>query len=314
MPPFSVSLAATHELLPALRLLFARGRDGGDNAAESLRDELLARERDSFAVFAARDDAGRVRGAVLAQALPGALGVAWPPRAERSDAEDSLVAAACNWLRGRGVKVCQAFPTADELPDAAALERNGFRRVTQLVSMRREVDADQDRTAWHAETPVMFAPYRRREVAPFGTVLLATYEGSLDCPELTGTRTTDDILAGYLRDDVLPPTADWYLAWRKTEAPKPEDVLGVVILDAGPVPGTTEIAYLGLVPAARGKGYGDELVRFAIHSAAADKALAMTVSVDSRNEPALRLYRRHGFAEVERREVFLLQLPISECV
>jgi mycothiol synthase len=306
MPPLSVSLAATHELLPALRLLFARGRaaDGSsDREAESFRDELLSGDQESLVVFAARDDTGRVRGAVLVQALPGALGVAWPPRAESPEVEDALVAAACDWLRARGVKVCQAFPTPAELPNAAALERNGFRHVTQLVSMRREVDADRDRTAWRADTPVMFAPYRRRDLAPFGTVLLATYEGSLDCPELTGTRTTDDILAGYLRDDALPPTADWHLVWLKTDAPK--DLLGVLILDAGAEPGTTEVAYLGLVPAARGKGYGDELVRFAISRAAADKALAMTVSVDARNEPALRLYRRHGFAEVERREVFL---------
>jgi mycothiol synthase len=31
----------------------------------------------------------------------------------------------------------------------------------------------------------------------------------------------------------------------------------------------------------------------------------LTVSVDARNEPAMKLYARHGFTEYDRREVWL---------
>src|SRR5262245_41788537 len=92
-----VSPARPHELLPALRLLFPQ-------AAESTRDSL-----DPDGVLVSRNTAGRVCGAVMVQVIPGALGLAWPPRAESPEVEDALVTAACDWLRSRGVKVCQAF-------------------------------------------------------------------------------------------------------------------------------------------------------------------------------------------------------------
>src|SRR5437868_2938864 len=110
MPRFEVSPAAAHELWPACRLLFADGR------AENCRDRLLTDPHTS-GLFVARDSTGRLRAAALVQALPGALGVAWPPRGDSPGALDAVTAAACEWLRGRGVKVCQAFAAASEISD-----------------------------------------------------------------------------------------------------------------------------------------------------------------------------------------------------
>jgi len=42
----------------------------------------------------------------------------------------------------------------------------------------------------------------------FATVLMATYENSLDCPELSGLRPVDEILTGYRADARTPP--DWF--------------------------------------------------------------------------------------------------------
>ena len=281
MDPYLVSPAGPQELTPALRLLF-----GGEVPALDCRDDV--------AVFVARD-AGWVGGAVLAQALPGALGVAWPPRAESPGAADALVRAACDWLRRRGVKVCQAFASAAQLPDADALTRNGFRRVTQLVSMRREVEP---LPAAPTTGGLAFRPASPL-AAEFRDALLTTHDGTLDCPELNGERSADELLAGLT--EPAPDTA-WYLA---SEAGG-ERAVGVVILATGP--GEVELSYLGVVPAARGRGVGGELVQFALSEAAAEGAVAVAVSADARNEPALRIYRRLGFTETERREVFLAEL------
>src|SRR5690606_31095561 len=99
---------------------------------------------DPAGVFVVRDG-GLVCGAVLAQALGGALGVLWPPQAESAADAEGLAAAACDWLRPRGVKVCQAFAARDDRPALASLERHGFRRVTQLVFLRRPLDPSRDR-------------------------------------------------------------------------------------------------------------------------------------------------------------------------
>jgi mycothiol synthase len=298
MPP-SVSAAAPHELMPALRMLFGRRPDPDrEGRAERCRAAIAAGAADPTAVFVSRDGAGRVCGAALVQALPGALGVARPPRADSPEAGDALAAAACDWLRARGVKVCQAFMPADELPDAAPLERNGFRHVTQLVSMRREVDRERDALP-PGEGPdgVYYRPEFRER---FAATLLATHEGTLDCPELNGTRTPAELAAGF---DLPDRESSGHFLAESGGVP-----VGLVMFEPGD-DRMTELTYLGVVPAARGSGVGDRLVRLVLHHAGLAGHLAVSLAVDARNEPALRLYRRHGFAETERREVWLAQFP-----
>jgi ribosomal protein S18 acetylase RimI-like enzyme len=288
----SVSLAAPHELMPALRVLFGHLPDPeGERGAKRCHDALTA-SADPTGVFVARDDAGRVRGAMLAQALPGALGVAWPPRAPTPDAEDALVRTACEWLAARGVKVCQAFASADELPAAAPLARNGFARVTQLVSMRRELDPEKDGA--RPEDRLDGAHYLPGLRGLFAAAYLTTHAGTLDCPELDSGRTATEQLAGAELPDGPSP---WHFLAQR-------DGATVGLSQAAPRGDVLELLYLGVVPSARGRGLGGRLLRRLLADAAPAFA-AVELSVDARNEPALRLYHRHGFAETGRREVFL---------
>ncbi len=68
---------------------------------------------------------------------------------------------------------------------------------------------------------------------------------------------------------------------------------------------TSELTYIGLVPEFRGRGFGAELLKFAIGRAMSAGVLTMNVSVDVRNTPAMELYARHGFVECDHREVWL---------
>jgi ribosomal protein S18 acetylase RimI-like enzyme len=281
--------------MPALRLLFG-DRPDRDRRAERCREALASGEHDPAGVFVARDASGRLCGAAMVQAMPGALGVAWPPRGGSREIEDTLAATACDWLRASGVKVCQAFASAGQAADLAPLERAGFRHVTQLVFMRRAVGSDAPP---ESRPPVTFV----RESPPFSeafrAALLATQEGTLDCPELNGTRTEEELLAGFAH-----PGAH-YAAF---DPAAPETPVGVVMLAVGDEPGAVELTYLGVVPAARGRGHGDGLLAFALADAGRSGAAVLTLFVDARNEPALRLYRRRGFVETDRREVWLADL------
>lgn len=301
---FVASHASPADLPAACRLLAShRPAPDREPAALRYRDLLASGEFDPAGLFVARGEGGELRGAVLVQSLPGALGLAWSPRAEpgrdRRAVEDALVSAACDWLRGRGVKVCQSFAAEADRDGMAPLARHGFRLVTQLAYLRREIDPAGD-----ARPPGNFAlTFQRigpKEREALGEVLLATYEGSLDCPEAAGTRTPDEMLDGF--HGPLNLRAGWYLA-RHRGGP-----VGAVLFDAGTEPGAPELTYLGLVPAARGRGWGSELVRFAVHRTAADGHHALTLSVDVRNEPALHLYDRHGFRAYDRRDVYLADL------
>src|SRR5262249_59830581 len=90
---------------------------------------------------------GRAGGRVCVP-LPGASGLVWPPRAAAGDVrvEASLVRAALAWLRGRGARLAEALLLPAEQGFAGPLLRNGFRRITRLLYLRRPVgvaDADE---------------------------------------------------------------------------------------------------------------------------------------------------------------------------
>lgn len=300
---FTVAPIAFDERAAAARLLVAHEpATGRDRSAVRCLDLLASGELDVRGLFGASDDSGALCGVVLVQPLPGALGLAWPPRMaahpDRHAIEGALLGAACGWLRNRGVKVCQAFAAACELPAFAPLARHGFRHITQVLHLRCEnVGLHDVRDA--TDLPIAMQRYRPPLRGRFREVLLATYDGSCDCPELNGTRTPDEMLAAFGERE--PP--HWFLAEERGTP------LGVLMLDSSSEPRTLEIAYLGLLPAARGRGFGDALVRSALQSAHDSGIRSLTLSVDVRNEPALRLYRRHGFTERDRQEVFLAAWP-----
>jgi mycothiol synthase len=222
------------------------------------------------------------------------------PRGDSREAIDATTAAACRWLRLRGVKVCQAYAPASELADMAPLERCGFRHVTQLSMLRRELDPSFDVPS----ASVRVSPWIDAPTAEQLRVLLATHEGTLDCPELNAARTPEEILAGF-RPTVLEDRS-WWSAFDERAA-----LVGVVLFEGGEA-GVLELAYLGLVPAARGRGLAGPLLRFADQVAAAGGFRSIHVSVDAHNAPAVKLYTRHGFVEYDRREVWLAHLNEPE--
>lgn len=240
-------------------------------------------------VFVATNEAGKIGAAMMVQCLAGSVGLAWPPVAEFDEFADALVVASCEWLRDRGVKICQAFSVSRDVK-LAALERNGFAHVTSLLSFRREI-AEESPT-----TSLIFEPHVPPFTGEFRSVLLATHHQTDDCPELYQNRTEGELIAGF---DEPPEETSWYLAKFSSE------LIGVLMLTTGDNEGEAELAYLGVVPGYRGRGFGRQLVAYARAVAAHRGARALTVSVDIRNSAALKLYARHGFVQTTRREVWL---------
>ena len=276
-----------------------------ESVAARYHDLFTTGEFDLAGLFVARDRREELCGAMLVQVLPGALGLAWPARVphrpERSLVEDELTSAACRWLRSQGVKVCQGFGIGAVDDDFAALERQGLRYVTEVTHLRRDIDRSRD-IFDPTGSPLEFEPFDPNDRDRIAATLLDTYEGSQDCPELTGARTADDLLSGFC--GLVESYPMWWFLARHRGKP-----VGVVFFEVGTEPGALELNYLGLVPAVRGRGWSSSMVRFALGFAAAEGASSVTLSVDIRNEPALRLYARHGFHEYDRRKVYLASWP-----
>jgi ribosomal protein S18 acetylase RimI-like enzyme len=128
-------------------------------------------------------------------------------------------------------------------------------------------------------------------------VVARTYESTRDCPGLDGIRSMADVLAGYRAQGE-------YLAehWCVVSAAGVD--VGALILANHPAVGNWELVYMGVAPEARGRGFGEQIVRFALEAASTAGVERLVLAVDAANEPALQVYRRTGFREWERRIVY----------
>jgi ribosomal protein S18 acetylase RimI-like enzyme len=143
-----------------------------------------------------------------------------------------------------------------------------------------------------------FRTFAEVEQNLFQQTLLRSYEDSLDCPEVSGVRTIEEVLAGHQAQGRFDPWR-WWLASRLGEA------VGVIITSPQPDTGDWDLSYLGVVPQARQQGFGREMLSHVLVEARAAGAIQMVLSVDGRNTPARHLYRSMGFETQDRREVLL---------
>jgi mycothiol synthase len=294
MPYVAVSPAGPADYPAACRALFAhRPAPDRDKLTVRALGLLAAGEIDPAGLLVARVG-GKIVGAALSQLTPGNGAVVWPPRGDTDSVRLALAHAVVGRLRASGAKLAQSFAAPADRADLAPLEAAGFRRVARVEFLCRPVDPAADLAAFDpAASPVTFEPADATDPA-VGDLIHATYDGTLDCPELNGTRTAAEVLAGYTSTD----RPAW---WRVLRGREP---VGVVMLSAGK-PGVLDLTYLGLVPAARGHGWGAALVGFALRHAALSAAEWVNLSVDARNRPALRLYEARSFRPYDSQDVCL---------
>jgi len=281
--------------------------------AEALEDARAGRV-DLSGLWIARKPgwtaAEKLVGAILTQSLAGRAAAVWPPQAtaspwNRSEVAAALVRGALAGLRDSGVAIAQAVLDAESDPRGAVdLARGGMPRVTDLVYMRRGTAAPP-LTPSRPPTPQTTLSWRGVEEVgepALRAVLTASYQGSLDMPEIEGARSLDDILEGH-----RGPTFQNPERWRLGFLPGESEATAALLLSAAADRDAWEVVYLGLAPRGRGRGLGEQAVAHAL-ALARPHARAIELAVDARNGPAVRLYRRTGFVPFERRAVHLAVL------
>src|SRR6266540_4955784 len=252
---------------------------------------------------------GALLGAAVCTVVPGGSGLVWPPQAadgpRRSFNEDVLTRHVLGRLREQGARLAQCLLAPDEVFLAAPLIRNDFRHVTALWYLRHEGEVPPD--CLGTPSRLVFQSYDEADRDLFHDTLLRSYEGTLDCPEVAGLRTLDDILTGHKAQGVFNPS----LWWLGLEGERP---VGVLLATELPEVSGWEVAYVGVVPEARRRGFGRELVLKVLLEARAAEVAELVLTVDGRNHPAWGLYRSLGFEAFDKREVFLaLWDHVSTC-
>ena len=133
----------------------------------------------------------------------------------------------------------------------------------------------------------------------FGDLIQRTYAGSLDCPDLDGIRSGADAIASHSATGVFMPE-QWTIARRAGQ-----DV-GVQIFADHPEQDAWELVYMGILPEARGRGYGKTMLLQGLHRARDGGRGSVLLAVDGRNRFARRVYDDLDFRLLETRSIHAL--------
>jgi ribosomal protein S18 acetylase RimI-like enzyme len=279
----------------ALRLVFADLEPGDreDRVALILAEQGNAGPPDGLLV--AREGENLV-GAVFWQILPGNVGTLAPPRVKdtpRSAVAGELLQTARDQLARREVCMIQCLLRRENKSDLELLQQAGFEHFGDLYYLV-SVAADFPQSSPSAE--LTFECYAPNAHASFAALVEATYEGTLDCPKMNGLRTTDDVLAGYRGSGEFDPSR-WLVVRRAGRA------IGCLLLADYPDQDNYELVYMGVVPQARGHGWGKQIAQYAQWRASQAGRQRLVVAADAANAPALRMYSDVGFRVWDRRSI-----------
>jgi mycothiol synthase len=282
----------------ALELMFSAL--AGPQRATMLEVTLAAVERGERSLdglLAARRQ-NHLAGAVWSELHAGHTAEIWPPRlADDSPPRlaDDLLAKALTCLRWQQVTMVQSLLTLDTGADADHLRRAGFEHACDLLYLVSPAGAFPTSPAAGGLT---FEAVDGADLEALVPLIERTYVKTLDCPALNGRRDCHQVVIGY-RATCHDDLSHWFIVRHQGET------LGCLLLSHDARQANWELIYMGLLPEARGRGWGLEMVRHAQWRVAAQGGERLVLAVDAANQPAITIYAAAGFLAWDRRSVFV---------
>lgn len=281
------------ELAPSLRRELAGGLLDVDDSSELSHEPLYVALR-----------GGELRGAAWGQRQSGNIAVFWPPQLEAGESEHTayrLAEAVVADFDEMSIGLAQVFLSAPAPQTIGVLRHAGFHHLADLLYMACE--SPKFPLAAPEPCELSYVPYDRTQRGRLMRLIERTYEGTLDCTALNGARDIDEIINGYQATGVFRPE-NWLFI-------RTDDDVGVLLLADHPKARHWELIYMGLVPEARGRGWGRQITRYAQWLARGANVERIVVAVDASNDPAVAMYRSSGFEMWDRRAVYV-RFPSSD--
>ena len=211
----------------------------------------------------------------------------------------ALVAQICGHFARQGVHLAQVL--LEEQHDSARrlFASAGFVDIAKLIYLHGQVPRHTNAAGFSSE--MKWLEYCPQSHQLFAQTILQTYHDSLDCPALSGMRDIEDVISGHRATGQFDPTL-WQLLVEDSRG------MGVLLLSGIPQTDAVELVYLGVVPEARGRGLGTVLMHHAMELTLGQRRRRLSLAVDSRNAPALKLYYRFGMQQVATRRAMIRDL------
>lgn len=218
------------------------------------------------------------------------------PRAELA----RVIESACATLTD--TRLAQVLLDPAECGARAALSLAGFLALDELLYLRRPRPRP-DEFARDATLPesVAVRAWRPGDDPAIAAALEASYVGTMDCPELCGLRTMEDVLASHRATGSWEPSHWWLIS-------DGEHPSGALLFNPCPEQDSVELVYFGLAPALRGRGLASAILSRGLAALSQRRETTVACAVDARNTPARRLYERFGFIPFGRRAALVRAL------
>lgn len=292
------------EIEPALRMLLGSGGQPCEPHIAADFEHLAAHRRIDLTALQIALMGDRLIAAALPVHSPGGTSLLMLSTSGGSAGIAKCIsrcaAAVIDALRPGPPLLVQTLLEVNEAPVARALQAIDFETLATLIYLQRPCDRPIPApTLPPGLTQVLYSPQTHDL---FCEAVTATYAQSLDCPPLHGRRAIEDVIAGHKGSGEFDPNL-WICL---LENGRPVAPLLLSRVSGHP---TMELVYVGLAPSARGRHIGDYLIKRALHETHVAGLRLLTLAVDAGNTPALRLYHRHGLAEVHRRLALMRTLP-----
>jgi ribosomal protein S18 acetylase RimI-like enzyme len=198
-------------------------------------------------------------------------------------------------LDDTGVEMTQTLVAPADEHVINVLTHVNFRHLADLLYLTCEASRFAHSPP---STELQFVAYDGTQRARLMRLIERSYESTLDCAALNGVRDVDNVVTGYQATGSYRPE-NWQLVRAHGE-----DV-GVLLLANHPQAGHWELMYTGLIPEARGRGWGRQVTQYAQWMAYRAGVERIVLAVDSVNEPAIRMYRSAGFEMWDKRGVYV---------
>ncbi len=292
------------EIDDALRLILATdGKVASDEQVLDFLNFALHRGMDLKQIHVA-EAGGRMVWAVLPVVSPGQTMLLLSPARVSRPLSDTvapqLIEHIVAHFAAEGLHLAQVLIDPGDASSIALYQNCGFEKLAELTYLHRTVRGAKYPLLPEGHHWTFYSPQTH---GAFGRAIAASYAGSLDCPALNGRRGMEDVIAGHKSAGEFDPRL-WHLLY----ADGHDEPLGVLLLARSAQSDALELVYLGIAPAARGQGLGALMMRQALAVAGASGCGLLSLAVDARNAPALKLYYRSGMSRVCTRVALLRDL------
>jgi len=258
-------------------------------------------------------------GAAWGQLRPGGAALVWPPQWRMPgetvptatpispELSTELLTKLTAALAARDCSLAQSLLISADGAEAESLLGAGFlhlAELTYLVGETLDVALRPVDSSTSGVRELVFESFEPNERARMAGVVERSYVDTLDCPALNGLRTGLEML-----DEYEVAGSGGAKLWRFI-VHDGRDV-GCLILAEHAEQDQVELVYMGLVPEARGQGWGAIVAGESLRIGASLGRARVVLAVDGANRPAVKAYEQVGFLPWEQRSAFIKSLAKS---